>query len=179
MPAGTISKPKRPGRLASKLAQYFLLGSLLIIIFIVVLVAYSVLRTQQQSITRELELIAQSASHEVGRFFEHKILLLEHSTKEINFHQNLDSYDAELNMLLSSDSTFRQIFIKDAAGKTIGNVSRASVLASQVPDRAWIETQKGNYFSSVYIDPSTSEPLILVAISARDLFGQDVGIVAA
>jgi putative methionine-R-sulfoxide reductase with GAF domain len=90
-----------------------------------------------------------------------------------------------LDSLLGREPAFSQLLMLNAQNQLVAKSSRLSQIATTQPadlfsDELLTQVKQGRqYISSVYIDSTTSEPLILIAIPVTDVFGDFQGTLAA
>ena len=147
------------------------------------------IQTQQQAISSQQELIAQSAANTVSSFIEEKFSVLSTAAWMTNLSAaSPDQQTQILESLLASQSEFRQLAVFDShndetavASRVQINLSVASVTFSgHVTSNMLAQTQKGqNYISPVYFDEATNEPLVVMAIPEIDALGNFQGILIA
>jgi PAS domain S-box-containing protein len=90
-----------------------------------------------------------------------------------------------LEKLLGLEPAFRQLVLLDAQKQEIERVSRLSNSVSYgfirriESDLLSLMSQEETYISSVYIDEITSEPMVIMAVAVKDVFGDFKGILMA
>ncbi|MGC1378595.1 MAG: GAF domain-containing protein, partial [Anaerolineales bacterium] len=140
----------------------------------------------QSALGAQQQLIAQNAGKSVSNFVQDKLDALDGATGLIN----LISMDAlaqknMLESLLGQDDAFRQLALLDSRGRQLAHVARVSqTLSTQfiahLQGDALTQTLAGQrYISPVYIDDVTSEPLIAIAVPAKDVLGDFQGTLVA
>ncbi len=182
-----MPKESRTSRtLTATLASAFLVLSV-----VVLLVAGSIqivfnFQTQQETVAGEQQLIAQGAASTVASFIQEKFSVLETAVKLGDLTSaSEEEQKRTLQDLLGRDRAFRQLALLDSQGQALVKVSRVSqAAAEQLMDRIetglFAQVKQGNrYISSVYIDESTSEPMVVTAIPATDIFGDFQGTLLA
>jgi putative methionine-R-sulfoxide reductase with GAF domain len=179
-------KPKSSRSLTATLAIAFLVLSVVVLLVSNALQVFSSMAAQQQVIAGKLQLIAQAASQPVSSFIRDKYSVLKIAAGRDNLPARSPTEQQQiLEGLLGSDPAFRQLLTVDAQNQPVAQASRLSQTtigqsASLLSDKLFAQVKQGQqYISSVYIDPVTSEPLVLVAIPATDAFGDFQGTLAA
>jgi GAF domain-containing protein/HAMP domain-containing protein len=179
-------KPSTSRSLSVTLAIAFLALSAVVLILSSGLQLFSNIATQQEAVAGKLQLTAQEASQTVRGFILDKssvlgtaIQLTDLATASATERQRV------LDSLLGRDPAFRQIATLDAQGQETGKSSRlsqqaSSNLAEQIPAEALAQIAQGKpYISPIYVDPLTSEPLVLMAIPETNALGDFQGTLAA
>jgi signal transduction histidine kinase len=93
--------------------------------------------------------------------------------------------DRILNHLLGAHPAFRQLILLNTEGQKFLTISRRSREVSGrikegYMDELLSQTGQGKkYISPVYVDDVTSEPMILVALPIKDVFGDEQGMLTA
>jgi GAF domain-containing protein/HAMP domain-containing protein len=179
-------QPSTPRSISATLAFAFLALSLIVLIVYGVLQVFSNFATQQEAVAGKLQLLAQEASQPVGSFMQDKFSIMNTANQLTNPAQMTpDEQKQVLDSVLGRDPAFRQVAVLDTQGQEIAKASRlsqqaATDLAGLIPAEALAGIREGHqYISSVYVDPLTSEPLVLMAIPGTNALGDLQGIVAA
>jgi len=135
-------------------------------------------RTQQVAIEKNQQLIAQEAAKTVSNFITEKISVL----KATIWLTPAYSYDKTrqkelLQSLLGLYPSFLQALLFDGHNEISMRVSRRSFIASGQAgvvfkeDALRVIRHQDYYISPVYIDETTNEPLIVLAVPITDLSG--------
>ena len=140
------------------------------------------LQAQQKYVAAQQELIAWQAADEVSHFIEHVCSTLE-LVGRVNrpISRSTVEQRALLEHLLGLQPAFRQVTLLDDQGQELVKLTRLVVVTSQdlvnQADSDWFGQvrQKQAYFSSIYIDDLTNEPLVTVAMPLTDAFDQFEG----
>lgn len=162
----------------------FLTVSLFVLVLSTVLELYFSFQAQKRSVISEQQLIAESTAGTVRDFVEGKLNSLEQAAEFNSLASVPERRTITLNKLLGQTPSFRQLSLVDAEGRTLEKASRLSGLAPN-PLNQFREVLLGaalvgkHYISPVYIDPETSEPLMLIAVPIKDQFHEPVGALAA
>lgn len=169
------------------LAVFFFIFSFVIIVVSRGIEIYFNFSAQQETVVSEQHFIAQEAASAVKNFIQEKFSLLA-ATVRISGLSAADQENRKLALekLLGFEPAFRRLWLFDASGLQLARVSRLSdLIPNQLIERAVGELFSSNiqgktYISgSVYIDEETSEPLMIIAVPVKDIFGDFKGILAA
>jgi len=171
--------------LAATLAiAFFGIGALALLASNALQIALNV-RSQQAEIASNQQRVAQDASKTVSNFFQGKFSSLETALEYAN-PVLADSVTRKniLESLLGLDPAFRQFALLDRQGRQLGQATRVSQSSAQFTLQfngdLLSQTLDGQrYFSSVYIDDATSEPLVVIAIPVTNVLGDYQGSLAA
>ncbi|MBN2117491.1 MAG: GAF domain-containing protein [Anaerolineales bacterium] len=180
------NRPRAARSLTTILAiAFFTLSIVLLLINGGTGVVTNYLAYQDTLSTRQL-LIAQDASKTVANFIQEKFSVLETAVELGNpVAADAETRENVLESLLGLQPAFRQLALLNIAGMKVAGVSRqSSSLSEQFEVRLQGEvleqTQSGQkYISPVYIDELTSEPLVVIAVPAKDVFGDFRGVLIA
>jgi methyl-accepting chemotaxis protein len=181
----TEHKKKKHG-LARSLAIYFLLLSLFILVFSTGLQLFFNYQSQTELIAAKQNNLAQLAAEKVKNFIKDKLTILQLVTKANN-PTKATALEKEtiLDKIISLDSSLQQLVLLDLQGKELAKASRLSSLRNvqlgeQTKERILQEAKGGrSYISDVYINETTSEPLILIASPVKDVLGDVKEVVVA
>src|SRR5262249_24497012 len=144
-------------------------------------------QSQRQILADRQRLIAQGAADTVKSFLQSKLNRLQTTAKLADL-MNASPADQKqvLNKLLSLEPAFNSLAILDAHEKEINSTAR---LVEVVPTTARGRTdvsaifaalnQNKTYISQVFIDTSSSEPIVLLASPIRDVYGDLTGALTA
>lgn len=183
----TINKKSR--RLISlrvTLGLAFLILSAVLLIINGSLNMYSNFLNNRKAVAEQQKLIAKDAANTVKSFIQEKFGMLEVAAAI----GDLDSSTYEeqkivLEMLFGLEPAFRQLILLDPRSNELCKISRLSRQAvtksMEEQKKEVFENSKSAkiYCSSVYIDETTYEPMIIIAVSIRDFFGSTKGIIMA
>ncbi|MCX6814356.1 MAG: cache domain-containing protein [Candidatus Aenigmarchaeota archaeon] len=186
MPTQNEAKKGRNFRsLTVTLALAFLALSTVVLLIASGLELYFNFQTQQQVIVSQQQLIAQDAANTVKSFVQDKFSMME-STASISSMaiENQEQQKNVLDKLLGREPSFRQLVLLDAQNRKLAEVSRLSQSASRIDSRLdsnlFAQIQDGEkYVSSVYIDNITSEPMMIMTVPVKDIFGDLKGTLVA
>jgi len=144
------------------------------------------IRTQQESVARGQQFIAQDAANTVVGFVQEKFGLLEVVAKLGDPRlASQEERARHLTSLLGLEPAFRHLALLDVQGREVAESSR---LAQTAPGRllnqagadALVQVQQGKrYIGPVYVDEATSEPMVIVAVPVIDVFGDFQGTLMA
>lgn len=143
-------------------------------------------RSPTKIISSQQQLIAQDATRTVSSFIQEKFSVLETS---VGLADPVSASPQEqkriLDSLLGPQPSFRQLVVLNTENQEVAHSSRISLVAA----RQLSEQLKGDilaqikqakrYISSVYIDPVTSEPMVLMAVPAANAVGDFQGALVA
>lgn len=175
-----------PKSLSTTLAISFFVLSVIVSMLSGGLVLISYVRTQQEAVAGNLHAVAQDAAQTVSGFFQDKFGALETLA---TFSNPVAWYQAQnttsLESLLGIQPAFRQLTILNGDGQVVANASRLSSfgstpLTNHVNPEMQSRIQAGErVISPVYVDSSTGEPLVVLAVPVDDAFGAVQGTLLA
>jgi putative methionine-R-sulfoxide reductase with GAF domain len=180
-----IKQPGSPRSLATILALTF---STLGVAILLISSSYSSItnyRLFQNGLNVEQQLIAQDAGKTVASFVEARFSALETAvdfTNPLTSSINLDDF---MDTLVSLHPSYRQFALLSNQGQQLSRVSRSSKsistqFAGHLDKGVLDRTLSGErYIGPVYINDLTSEPLVVIAIPIKDVFGDVQGTLAA
>ncbi|MBN2368663.1 PAS domain-containing protein [Candidatus Woesearchaeota archaeon] len=176
---------EKPGKFRSltiTLALAFLFLSTVVLFSSSLINIYFSIQAQQKAIDSYQQMISSEAADSVRNFINEKTNKLETGIKLFDLASvNQDEKKILLERLIGFDQAFRQIIFLDEQGYESVKVTRLSSYAtSQLRDKLndpkFIESiEEDRYISTIYIDELTSEPLIIVSVPVRDIFGDSKG----
>ena len=186
MSAPVTNKTKKYRSLTVTLAIAFLALSTSALLIASGLDLYFNYKIQEKQVISQQQLIAQQAANSVKAFIQKKLEILETgiSIGNLATTKNVD-HKQVLEKLLGIDPSFRQLILLDINMRETYRVSRISNLATNISatlsdNDLLIQAIESNpYFSHVYIEENTSEPLMLIAVHVKDVFGSLKGVLAA
>ncbi len=179
------SKPKSSQSLTVTLAIAFFSLSAVVLLVSSGLQLFSSVQAQQATLASKQELIAQEASKSVSSFIEEQFSVLETAIDLAN-PVMLPGSEREtvLESLLGLEPAFRQLVLLNARDAQLAEASRLSQISpgkivAQLTDETLVQLhQGGRYISPVYIDDVTSEPLVVMALPVKNIFGDFQGTLA-
>jgi GAF domain-containing protein/HAMP domain-containing protein len=179
-------KTKRTRNLATSLAFAFFGLSAFVLVLSSSLQIVLNIQSQQAAIASKQQLIAQDASKTVSSFIQEKFSALETA---VEFGDPItaasDVQKTFMESLLSIHPSFRQFALLNKQGQQLAQISRVSQslspqFSAQLTGDVINQTSKGQrYFSPIYIDDATSEPLIVLAIPIKNVLGDLQGTLIA
>ncbi len=148
--------------------------------------SFSSLQTQQAIIASNQHLIAQEAAKSVSYFILEKLGVLE-TTIWIAEPATMSPAEQQLMLdsLLGLQPAFSKLVLLNAQDQALAQATRLpqvtpGQLTDQLDENVLAKThQKERYISPVYIDPVTSEPLVIMAVPVTDVFGDFKGSLVA
>jgi methyl-accepting chemotaxis protein len=181
------TKTKKPKSLVIFLTVAFSILGTVILLVTSGLEIYFNFRTQQTVVIKQQAIIAEKAADEVKGFIDGKVSLLSATVRFGDLiSPNLDNQKLVLDSLLGYEQSFRQIVMLDRQGEELIDVSRTSLTAlnnqakAQIGDNFFTQMKQGkSYVSSIYVNESTNEPMIILAVPIKDLFGDFQGALLA
>ena len=143
-------------------------------------------QTQRNLVISQQTLIAQNAAEKVKDFIKDELDAMKAAVSLSNpVETNHEEQMLILEKLLGLEPAFRQAVLLDAEGQELARVSRLSSLVSghltdHVGEDVFSQTDSPEvYISPVYINKITSEPLVIMAVSVRNVFGDFEGALLA
>lgn len=185
MAAETREKKAAFRSLAVTIAIAFIGLSMVILAFVTISEVYFNSLNQNQMIASQQQLIAKNAANTVKSFVQEKFSIMD-STASIGSMaaDNPEQQKNTLDKLLGRELSFRQLVLLDAQDRKLAEISRLSQSASTI-DR-WLDSdmlaqvrEGKRYAGPVYIDQVTSEPMMIMAVPVKDVFGDFKGTFAA
>jgi signal transduction histidine kinase len=170
--------------LTAVLSAIFLLLTLAVLLITSGLETYLSFNTQQKSIASQESLIAQGAANTVKSFIQEKTSLLETAAK-LNYVNPLSGMEPSMEKLSSLEPAFRQLVLFDSQQQELLRVSRVSKTESDQlmefdKNEAFLMlNKKESYISPVYIQKVTNEPMVVIAVPVKNVFGDIEGALVA
>lgn len=159
------------------MAISFLAFSAVVLLITSSLELYFNFLTRQILIATQQKSIAQDAANSVKNFFQKKLDVLDTAIAIGNLATaNREEQRLVLDKMMGLEPAFRQLILFDEQGLLLQKVTRVSKLAISQSSGKFAEdlfsytSHENIYFSPVYIDPSTSEPLMTVAVPVTNVF---------
>jgi signal transduction histidine kinase len=177
-------KTKRFRSLTVTLSAIFLLLTLVVLLITSGLETYLSFRTQQKAIASQEGLIARGAADAVNSFIQEKTNLLEIAAK-LSYKSPLSQMEPSMDKLLSLEPAFRQLVLLDSGQQELLRVSRVSKTESDQSiefdkSEAFSKlSEKEVYISPAYIQKVTNEPMVVVAVPVKNVFGDVEGVLVA
>lgn len=181
-----VERPKASRSLMAVLTTAFLALSVAGLLIAGISETYLLFRTQQGAVASRQQFIAREAAGAVASFVQEKFRVLETAAQLGD--PTMSSQEEQENVLaslLGLEPAFRQLVLLDAQDQELVRTSRLPRAASRsIVDRVgldWLaQLKQGNrYIGAIYVDEATSEPLIVIAVPAMDVFGDYQGTLAA
>jgi GAF domain-containing protein len=179
-------KPRAARSLTATLSIAFFALSAVALLISGGLQIFSNIQTQRAANSRQLKIIAQDAAGKVSSNIQEKFNALETAVKLADpVTAPQEQRTQVLDSLLGLQAAFRQISVLNAQDQELAHASRLSTaasghLADQLKGEGLNQVRQGKrYISPIYIDPLTSEPLVIMAVPATDVFGDFQGTLIA
>jgi two-component sensor histidine kinase/HAMP domain-containing protein len=186
MPKPKIKKRSKFHSLRATVALAFLALSTAVLFISSSLNIYFGLLNQRKAIDVQQDLSAQKAASSVKEFISDKFNTLLSCIDFTNMHRaSPDDQKLALEKLLGIEPSFRQLTLLDPGGKELVNVSRLSRmvpihLTDQIERELFSQVNQGKkYISTINIDQTTYEPLVVMAVPVTNVFGDVTGVLAA
>ncbi len=186
-----IQKNRKPTRSLTTILTVAFFGVSVITLLLIDSFSLSAnMRIYQDGLAAKQQLIAQNAGKTVASFIEEKFHVLETAINfadpvAVSFTQEAANRKAIMDTFLSTDPAFQQFAALNLQQQRLGQVSRISQSLStqflgQLNQSLFAKTQSGErYISPIYIDDASSEPLIVIAIPVKNVFGGVEGTLVA
>lgn len=172
--------------LSITLATAFLILTWILLLASGALELYLNFQAQQKSIVNQQQLIAQEAADKVSSFVKERLQMLTTTARLADLvDATAENQELTLSRLLGLESSFRQVVLLDHQKQELAAVSRLSKkdlsqLEGRISTDLFSQIDQGQTsLSQVYIDEVTSEPMVMMAASIRDVFGNFKGILVA
>ncbi|MBN1449953.1 MAG: GAF domain-containing protein [Anaerolineales bacterium] len=174
--------------LAATLAIAFFTLSVVVLLVSSGLQLFSNIQTQQAVISSQQLLVAQEASKTVSNYIEDNFRSLEAIVELTDLSKiSPEQQKAVLESVLGYQPAFRQVIFLNIIGNETAHAARISQteyeqFATQIQTEIEMLTviEKGQrYISPIYIDNSTSEPLIFLAVPVTNALGDFKGTLVA
>jgi signal transduction histidine kinase len=183
-----LSSSQKTFRSLTKTLTIATLGlSVFILVGISSIQLYLSYKSQKSAITSQQQAIGQRAAGTVQSFVQQRIAILQTATKLSDPLATSKSQQLQtLDKLISLEPAFNRVGLLDAnRQETSISIRLADVGSKNVADRVdqdqlFATVKAGNtYISNVYISHLTNEPLILIAVPVRNVYGDFRGVIAA
>lgn len=131
-------------------------------------------QNEQKSISKNQQLIAQKAAGVVANYINKKFIILNTASK-FGVSNNSEQWIDIFETIFAMEPAIRNVEYVDSLGHVKNKMSR---LSDYSKDKNSITNRKGilkilennsKYFGHVIIDPSTSEPLVVIAVPVKNL----------
>ena len=179
-------KPKTSRSLAATLAMAFVPLSLAALLIAYIPQFLFFLQARYESVYSQQQTTAYEAANAVATFIQEELSALETAVglgDPVSISQ--EEQKGVLGRLLGVQPAFRQLVLLDSQERELAKVSRISQAASgRLTDHTgsdWLAEvkQDNRYVGPVYFDEVTSEPFIIMAVPATDIFGDIQGTLMA
>jgi two-component sensor histidine kinase/putative methionine-R-sulfoxide reductase with GAF domain len=180
-----LPMPRASSSLVTTLAIAFLLLSVIVLLASGALQLYSSIQIQQESIDSQQQLIAQEAASRVSGFIQEKFSVLEAAGRLVDpAKSSRADQELILQKLLGLEPSVRQLVLLNTQNQELAQASRFRETSRHLSDRlqgdVLSEVQKGSrYISPVYVDPITSEPLVIMSVPLVNVLQDVEGVVVA
>jgi len=179
-------RPRGPLTLATLMALIFTAMTGVAVLVAGMLFLLVSVRSQQAALSAEQQIIAQQAGKTVADFIQQRFGVLETAQRLGNLATaSPEAQEIILDSLLGLQPSFRQLALLDARGRQLSLASRMAQTKSgpfvtQLRGDLLTQTQAGSRFTSaVYIDNQSNEPIMIIAVPVKDVFGDFQGTLAA
>jgi methyl-accepting chemotaxis protein len=178
-------KGRKSMSLSRTLTIAFLLLSVVVLVITGVIQIFSYSQTQRESFSEKLSLIGRNAAETVSNYIAEKFSLIDQAG-EFSFLQGNtnDKRQQIFNTLIGMQPAIRHLVLINPEGRPLFTVSRLSkTAASQYTNKIGSETTVlksiDRYISPVEIDPNTNEPMITIAVTKKNAYGNILGTIIA
>ncbi len=174
-----------PQSLATTLAVSFFTLSAVVLLISAALQIFFNVRSQEEIVTGQQQLLAQDAAKTVSGFVQEKFSVLETAAQLIKpSATSREEQEQILNRLIGLQPALRQVVLLDTQEQPLSQASRLSTTASRLVEQLKDEVLVGirqhqRYISPVYFDATTSEPLVIMAVPAANALGDLQGTVVS
>ncbi len=178
--ATTVQTPRPFRSLTVTLTRMFLLSGLFTLLISTVLGLYFSFQAQKRVVVEQQQLLARGAANAVEVFIEEKWRILDQAVDVNGLVSTPDKQTFLMSKLIGREHSFRQLILLDSKGKEIKKVSNFSLaeadhLSAFKGEIIKAALQNKRYISSVYINESTSEPMVMIAVPATNSFHEPEG----
>lgn len=179
-------KPRTTRSLATSLSIAFFSLSAVILLITGGLQIYTNFRVHQDSLAATQHLVAQEAAQTISGFFQEKLSVLETTISLTNpSTASAQGQKQSLEEILNLQQSFHQLVLLDAQGRQLAGVSRRESdqegqLNKQLSADVLAQLRQGQpYVSPPYIDPSSGDPILILAVPSMSAAGDLQGLLAA
>lgn len=141
-------------------------------------------QTQREVISNTQQSLAQDAANTVKNFIQVRLSNLDQAADVNDLASIPGRRVVAMDKIMGRNPSYTQMFLIDSTGKELHTVSRLSGTSTD-PLPQFISPLLGkvmlgeNYISEVYIDSTTNEPLVLLAVPARNMSKELAGALIA
>ncbi len=180
-----VSDHQNPKTLTFTIALAFISLSVVVLLISGGMHLFSHIRTHRLVISNTQQHIAQDAANQVCNYIKNKFDMLE-TAVWLRDPMQVSRYEQKqfLESMLGIQPAFRQMALLTREGNPLSRVSRLPQTASGwptgqlPPDALSLILQRKHYISPVYIDETTSEPIVSMAVPVINAFRDVQGILA-
>ncbi len=147
---------------------------------------YFSFQVQKNIILMNQRLLAKDAANAVEYFISEKFSILKTASRRRNMAITpKETQEPILERVMGLEPAFRKLILFDSQRREITRISRITKMISNQhenydPDELFKKTAaKKRYISPVYIDETTSEPMMIIADPVTDLFDDYMGTLVA
>lgn len=180
------AKTRTSRSLTATLAIAFLTLSVVVLLVASSIEVYLNFRAEQEIISSQQQLIAQEAANTVASFIQEKFSVLEAAVKLGSpTASSPEEQQRVLDNLLGLQPPFRHLVLLDTQEQELARASRLSQAVwenfiGRIESDVFDQVELGQrYISPVQVDEVTSEPLVIMAVPATDIFGDFRGTLIA
>ncbi len=181
-----VGRPRTLRSLATTLTIAFVTLSVTLLLVASGFEMYFSLQMQQAIVAERQHLIAKGAADTVAGFVQQKFSILEAAVQVSDLASaSREEQEGALGHLLEFEPAFRCLALLGSQSQTLAEVSRSPRVArGNLVDQAerdlFDQVRKGNrYIGSVYVDPATSAPMVIMAVPVADAQGGVRGMLLA
>ncbi len=172
--------------LAVTLATGFSVLTMAALVIATTLQMYFSFQAQQKIILTNQKFIAKDAANAVEYFIQEKFTKLESASRRRNMPITpKKAQEPTLERLMGLEPAFRQLILFDSGKEETARIARITKINSTQPehfnrDELFQKTKNNEtYIGPVYIDETTSEPMMIMAVPVTDVFGDFLGTLIA
>ncbi len=172
--------------LRTTLALAFLALSAVVLFITSSLNMYSNFQSNQKVVAGQQQLIAREAANTVKVFIQDKISMFSVVSSISDLvNNNRKEQEEVLGRILGLEPSFRYLSLFNEKGKELCKTSRISKLllkplSKQMKEEMFSQVNSGDtYISSVYVDDTTYDPLVIIAFPIKDVFKNIEGTLVA
>ncbi len=147
---------------------------------------YNFFRNNREIIIDRQELIAKEPADTVRNFFREKLNLMAVAAGLDNLATApVERQRAVLSSLLGQEPSFRQLVLLNRQGRETARISRYSALvagvlsAENIREAFSLAFAGEEYISPVFIDETSFEPMVIMAVPLTDILGDSLGVLVA
>lgn len=181
-------KKNNKRRKLSGILLFYFLSFFMIIFFIMgVVLVLITFQNQQRIVFLQQELVTHNAKNTVKNFIKEKFNAMETTARLVDpATTSPKEQEHALTYLFTPHTDFRQLILINIKKQILKEISRLSQVESldffneQIKNEMFdMAEQDKRYISKVFIDKRTSEPIVMISVPVKDVFGDFQGILAA